>query len=1106
MDEWLLHFSDPPAGYGVVPFYWWLGDSLRRDRLTAQLDMMADSGITALQINYAHSDEGGRSFGLTYTGDPPLFSEDWWELFGWFLAEADARHISVGVSDYTLGTPGQGWHTDALLREYPDMQGQKLVAERFQVIKGESIPQTAFEAALCSVQITDERAEKVDIARGATSWTASADGEVVIVRAETIPWSLNPMHPQSGERVADRFYGEFERRFPDACGKSLNFFFSDELNFGISGWLWDDNFASAFQEEKGYDPHSQLYRLFLEPSSEHVAFRMDYTDVVVRLEQRNYFEKIYQWHQSRKMIFGCDHGGRGLELTEFGDYMRTQQYNQGPGCDQPDLASDIIKNKVAASISHVYARPRVWLEGFYGSGWGTTTAQLTDAIARNFSMGHNLLSLHGLYYSTHGGYWEWAPPCNGFHMPYWEHEKTLLRSVERLSYVMSTGNPVCRVAVLYPVAAVESGLDADNTVEMTFSLVRQLVSQGIDIDFVDWEMLSKATIEENMLVVGACRYQMLLLPPMRAVRASALKAAADFAACGGLVGVVGYLPTESDGRIESSVSLLTAHADLLADVSKAIEWVKHYGGREIIPKVTQNFTVAHRRTRQADIFLTYGIPRGEECLFAAHGKAIWLNCRDGKAYQIPSEDRAEGVVLKMPVEDSQFALIVIGEVKADEKMPESALWKQIDLPDVWKFSLKPVLDNTYGDFALPPTKGVMPVQVQEWQCGNQKWLSGYGGYFNYCEAFATVQEYYDTIAKAANGEDDGFKAYPMSWRYGLLGDPGHQGYHGLKGCISDDFLVIGSKHETMTEYEYLPYETGIGKIFTTWVYSHSKQQVYILTGELKPETLLINGEKISDNQVCLHQGWNRVIAGYLECGRTHLIFSVAPEVAPATFPLSMRWYRSEKCLHMGMPSSNPQNYSFLAPPAITEMKMTVSGKVISATLNGVPATVCQDGHQAVVSFNDVSADCALCTVTIMPSEGHVDGGVFEEPAQIFCGEGQIPLRDWSEMGALKFYSGGGMYHTTVNLEKLPKRMVLKLEEVSATASVQINGQEAGVLTASPWEWEITSFVHQGNNKISVTVYNTLGNYYEAIPTRYHSGIRSGIIGKAVLLLEDENGL
>ena len=99
-----------------------------------------------------------------------------------------------------------------------------------------------------------------------------------------------------------------------------------------------------------------------------------------------------------------------------------------------------------------------------------------------------------------------------------------------------------------------------------------------------------------------------------------------------------------------------------------------------------------------------------------------------------------------------------------------------------------------------------------------------------------------------------------------------------------------------------------------------------------------------------------------------------------------------------------------------------------------------------------------------------------------------------------------MYHTTVNLEKLPKRMVLKLEEVSATASVQINGQEAGVLTASPWEWEITSFVHQGNNKISVTVYNTLGNYYEAIPTRYHSGIRSGIIGKAVLLLEDENGL
>lgn len=123
-------------------------------------------------------------------------------------------------------------------------------------------------------------------------------------------------------------------------------------------------------------------------------------------------------------------------VDEFGDYFRTQRWNQGPGSDQPHLKKDIVKAKVAASISHLYERPRVWLEGFYSSGWGTTSAQLTDAIFANYAMGYNLLSLHGLYYATPGSMWEWAPPCNHFRMPYWRTMDKTLEVVERLSYLL----------------------------------------------------------------------------------------------------------------------------------------------------------------------------------------------------------------------------------------------------------------------------------------------------------------------------------------------------------------------------------------------------------------------------------------------------------------------------------------------------------------------------------------------------------------------------------------------------------------------------------------------------------------------------------------------
>ena len=79
----------------------------------------------------------------------------------------------------------------------------------------------------------------------------------------------------------------------------------------------------------------------------------------------------------------------------------------------------------------------MWLEGFHSSGWGTSSADVTDAIFANFVAGYNLLSFHGLYYSTMGGWWEWAPPDNHFRMPYWKQIDPLMKCVQRLSYLMS---------------------------------------------------------------------------------------------------------------------------------------------------------------------------------------------------------------------------------------------------------------------------------------------------------------------------------------------------------------------------------------------------------------------------------------------------------------------------------------------------------------------------------------------------------------------------------------------------------------------------------------------------------------------------------------------
>jgi hypothetical protein len=128
-------FKTPPKGYGEVSFYWWLGDTLTKERIISQLDQLKDRSITGLQINYCHTDKGGATYGLTYPSQPALFSDEWWKLFEWFLVEAKKRDMSVSLSDYTLGAAGQGWFVDEMLNENPQLHGSKLEAKQLILLE-----------------------------------------------------------------------------------------------------------------------------------------------------------------------------------------------------------------------------------------------------------------------------------------------------------------------------------------------------------------------------------------------------------------------------------------------------------------------------------------------------------------------------------------------------------------------------------------------------------------------------------------------------------------------------------------------------------------------------------------------------------------------------------------------------------------------------------------------------------------------------------------------------------------------------------------------------------------------------------------------------------
>ncbi len=227
------NFKNPPAGYGEVAFYWWLGDTLTPERILWQLDELAGKGVTGLQVNYAHSDSGGMSWGLSFPSRPKLFSEQWWNLFGWFMREAKKRGMAVSLSDYTLGI-GQGWCVDEALAEHPDLAGSELRhAQRYALgshpvawqLPGEPLSVTAFRIGNDSLPLPGSAVDLAPYAKGRElAWTP-AEGAWIIasVWAERILLSYDPMHPLSGKAYIDKFFGRFAERFPGEAGKGINY-------------------------------------------------------------------------------------------------------------------------------------------------------------------------------------------------------------------------------------------------------------------------------------------------------------------------------------------------------------------------------------------------------------------------------------------------------------------------------------------------------------------------------------------------------------------------------------------------------------------------------------------------------------------------------------------------------------------------------------------------------------------------------------------------------------------------------------------------------------------------------------------------------------------
>ena len=1135
-------FRQPPKGYGNVPFYWWSGDKLTRERLEAQLDILSESATDGFAISYIHTHpqidslfnkNGYGLFGRTEPGSPAVFSDDWWNIWTWFSGECAKRDVAAGLDDYTVGWIGNGYYPDEIEEraEFQNYRG-KLKIETLTIKKGQKVSTNLPEDFLTAVFWPGAVTLDHLVNNGSINWEATENGNLYIISTE----DSYILHPQYGKALVEVYFDRFEQKMTPQQREGMNYFFQDEMSYPIDMLTWTSDFPQEFQKRKGYDitPYLPALKEYIGPQTPKI--RLDYAEVLTDLAEERYYRPIYDWHAKRGLIYGSDNLGRGKDPLAYVDYFHANSWYTAPGNDAPSKGSSFIQTKVSSSIAHLYNRPRTWLEAFHSMGWGSSGEWLTQQIDHHFMAGGNLVCMHGLYYSTHGGWWEWAPPCFHFRMPYWPHMKEWLKYTERMSYLLSQGDHVCDIALIYPTEPLQAYPEASP--RGVFATAQQLSNAGLDYDFLDFRSLRNAGIKDKALHITNEKYRIIILSDMRAIHHSSLEKIRDFYRAGGIVLASGVLPEASSHEGEQDKEVDTILQEIFgltareAKEGKTVSRQTNQAGgtgiyvadgaiekvvpRLILPDFIPNEKggkVLHRRIGERDMYMVMNVEKGSECFFRSTGKVELWDATDGSIMDLPILRQTEqGTWIRMDKEYTNSYLIVFSPGKPkmleNTKLEIAKPIHTIPVEGEWKVKLVPTLNNQWGDYRLPASNEmigaearVFDFKAQEWSEWKKDGIFGYGP---------------QAISNYGQSQSE---EYTFSWEYGVWNNPGSQGYHGLKSKVSDGFFILdkGGKHS-----------------FSTYVYAPKTDVYRIEQIQIPADRILING-KLATQEVKLKKGWHSLVAEYenttanklsmwvgemkdsRDRGAVVLLRKDAPApVKPSIYDdrVSMLWTSSDHLMYDPYKGAHPVwEYRFTSVPGMEQMKFSVYGELQNVMVDNQKLKIEPIGeirkngiNQYVTTLSKRAMRCEQVTFSVKVQPGYQGPIAIAEPIKISTGEGLLDVGDWSKTGALKFYSGGMTYKKNFNIPDnfQSNRIMLDLGKVSATCEIKVNGQAVGVRMSPPYNADITPYLKAGENEIEVLVYSTLANHYQTQPTPYRGEPTAGILGPVKIEIYNTN--
>ena len=741
-------FEHPPRDFSPTPLWWWSGEEVTDERLIWQMRRFADAGVYNLVvINLAPS---GPLFGAR-ADEPRWFSEHWWQRFETACETAASLGMRLWLYDQ-IGFSGANVQ-GSVTHRHPWAAGRTLRNHRTRVTGGR-IGSPADETLLAAYDTHGAR-----IAMDGDRPAGVAEGtEVVLVT--TAPTAFDYLNPAATEQLLDAVHHEFDRRVPQHLGSVIAGSFQDELP---NTNAWTERFPEEFRARRGYDLLDHLPSLFGRGSVGDAKVRSDYYAVRAELTEEALFEPLAAWHGERGMLLGADQSnparaGLPLQSTQiYTDYPRTHRHYSAVGSDHQG------DSKFHASLARLYGHDRVWLEAFHSSGWGGTLEDTWDWLLPFVRSGATLYNPHATYYSTVGGWFEWAPPSTDWRQPYWAHYKRFADAVARVMAAMTWGRYEAEVAVLHPTATMQASVPLDvpvdhflhedfseaaTDVQETQRVYLELVGKddwfhfdpsaldraGLGFDIVDDDSVQRAAHTGGRLDVAGRSWTTVLVPSAVFLEEATARALHEHLDGGGRVVLVGSAPRHTTGRDgdDRAVLDLVAHprCEQVADVPAALAALQDVAARQHVRATTP---VAVRRDGDVGLALvggTYpnasGYPLRDDPALgpwddhdfdrrryeSQHTLRIDATVSRAQAWN-PATGRREEVAVRVDGATSELTVETGGAPMTLVVWKEGArtdpatgatpapLERSLDLSTGWAGVPVPTMDNSWGDLARP---------------------------------------------------------------------------------------------------------------------------------------------------------------------------------------------------------------------------------------------------------------------------------------------------------------------------------------------------------------------------------------------------------------------